>query len=68
MKLSNGIPHIIVGAVLFVVGGYLAYSFYFFEIGIMTTTLWRDVIIFSMISIVGLIILIFGIRKIVKKQ
>lgn len=67
MKKGNGIPHVIVGAVLFLVGGYLAYSFYDYDIGIITTTLWRDVIIFSVISLVGLVILLYGIKKLMKK-
>jgi len=67
MKLRNGIPHITVGAVLSVVGGYLAYSFYNFNTGLISTTIWRDVIIFSVISVLGLIILIYGIGKISRK-
>ena len=68
MKTGQGIPHITMGAVLFLVGGYLAYSFYNYDIGKTTTTLWIDVIIFSVISLLGLFILIYGIRKILTKQ
>jgi len=67
LKKSSGIPHIVVGTILLLVGGYLAYSFYYYDTGIMITTLWRDVIIFSLISVLGLIILIFGTRKTLKK-
>lgn len=68
MKTGQGIPHITVGAVLFLVGGYLANSFYNYDIGIMTTTLWINAVIFSVISLLGLFILIYGIRKILTKQ
>jgi len=62
--MKNGIPQMIVGAVLFVVGGYLAYSFYNLNTGLISTTSWRDVILFSVISFIGLIIMIYGIKKI----
>ena len=63
VKKNSSIPPIVVGAVLFLVGGYLAYSFYDYNVGIVTTTLWREVIIFSMISAIGLFLLIYGIKK-----
>jgi hypothetical protein len=66
--MNKGIPPTVVGTVLFLVGGYLAYSFYNYETGIVTTTLWREVITFSVISIVGLTILLYGIKKLIKKN
>ncbi len=68
MKLSKSIALITVGSILFIFGGYLAFSFFNFEIGIMTITIWRDVIIFSIISIIGLAILLFGIRKLIRNK
>jgi hypothetical protein len=68
MKQKNGIPHLIVGSVLFIVGGYLAYSFYDYDSGIMEATPWDSVIIFSVISVLGLVIFVYGAGKILKNK
>jgi len=56
----------IIGAILFVFGALLAYHFANWNIVIFRVTMWRDVIIFSSISLLGLIMLIFGIVKLVR--
>ncbi len=63
MNLKSGIPHIAVGAVLFIIGGYLAWSFYDYDIGTIKGTFWDSAILFSVISFLGLLILIYGIKK-----
>jgi hypothetical protein len=63
MISKNGIPHIVVGAVLFIVGGYLAWSFYDYDMGTTEAAFLKSVILFSVISVLGLIILIFGMKK-----
>lgn len=68
MKPGSGIPHVTVGAVLFIIGGYLAWSFYEYDFGKMETTPWDSVVMFSVISILGLLILINGIKKIKMKK
>ncbi len=56
----------IIGTILFVFGGMMAYSFSNWNFIFFRVTIWRDVIIFSIISLLGLIMLIFGIIKIVQ--
>ena len=57
---------IILGAILFFGGAFLAFHFYSFPVlPVMTITIWRDVTIFSILSLIGAAILIFTIRKII---
>ena len=66
MKPWKQILFIILGAILFLSGGFLAFHFYSFPVlPVMTITIWRDVIIFSILSLIGAAILIFTIRKII---
>jgi len=58
----------IIGAMLFIFGGIMAYSFSSWNLIFFKVTFWRDVIIFSIISLLGLIILIFGIVKLVRSK
>ena len=64
MNPKNGFPHIVIGTVLFIIGGFLAYSFYDYDMGLITATFWDSVIIFSVISFIGLLLLIYGISKV----
>ena len=64
-KLSCSIQ-IIIGSILLLFGGYLAFTFFNFNTGIIRMTVWRDVVIFALIALIGLIIMIYGIKKCMK--
>ena len=55
------------GAFLFLGGGYLAIQFYAFPVmPVIKMTIWRDVIMFSIVSVIGLAILIYTVIKIIR--
>ena len=56
----------IIGGILFVFGALLAYHFANWNLVFFRVTIWRDVIIFSVISLLGLAMLIFGIVKLAR--
>jgi hypothetical protein len=66
MKLWIILVIMIVGAILFVFGALLAYYFANWNLVFFWVTMWRDVITFSIISLVGLAMLIFGIIKLAR--
>ena len=64
MKPWKHILLFILGAILFLGGGFFEFHFYSFPVlPVMTITFWRDVIIFAIISLIGVAILIFTILK-----
>jgi len=66
MKPKAFFTIMIIGAILFVFGGLMAYSFANWNFIFFRVTMWRDVITFSVISLVGLTMFIFGIVKLVR--
>jgi len=56
----------IIGAILFVFGAILAFQFANWNLVFFRVTMWRDVITFSAIALVGLAMLIFGIVKLAR--
>ena len=63
MNKRIGVLFILTGAVIFIGSAYLAFTFCDFEMGVTSMTIWRDVIIFGIISLAGLVLLVRGIRK-----
>lgn len=66
MKSWQNIAIIVFGAIFIIGGVLLAFNFYRFDLGFFKVTIWRDVIIFSSIAAIGLVMLIRGIRNLIR--
>jgi len=54
---------IIFGSIFTLLGLAGGYIFYHFDLGFFKVTIWRDVITFSLIALVGIVLLIIGIKN-----
>ena len=62
---------IVLEVILFITGGIFTIQFYSFPIWPMPSvkvTMWRDVIIFSIIALIGLALLIFSVFKMIYRN